>query len=98
MGQGFNLPSRDGRKLSCERLNDFELSAITNDWRALCSSVLESTPLGNRTLTQLQFDAMVRSPYLHMTETEASSFEQRRLRISEIADLLAKMRNAARTP
>jgi hypothetical protein len=44
-------------------------------------------------LTRQQYTALQKSSYLHMTEEEAYEYDNRRLRIGEICEFLAKFRS-----
>jgi hypothetical protein len=44
-------------------------------------------------LTRLQYEALQRSSYLRMSQSEADLYDERRVRIAELCELLAKFRN-----
>jgi len=60
-----------------ERLTDDETNALS----------MELGPL-----TRLQFEALLNSPYLRMSKSDADAWDRRRVRIGAISDCLAKVR------
>ena len=44
-------------------------------------------------LTRLQYEALQRSSYLRMSQSEAEEYDKRRLTIGELCELLAKYKS-----
>jgi hypothetical protein len=53
---------------------------------------IERLSAEHSSLAKKQYEALQKSPYVRMSASEAATYDERRLRIGEICDLLAKFR------
>jgi hypothetical protein len=56
------------------------------------ASEIASLSAEHASLARQQYLALQKSPYIRMSASEAAAYDERRLRIGEICDLLAKCR------
>jgi hypothetical protein len=54
---------------------------------------LDRLSLEHSALARQQYEALQKSPYINMTCQDAEAYDQRRLRIGEICQLLARFRS-----
>jgi hypothetical protein len=51
--------------------------------------------VGLSLLTKLQYEALQRSSYLRMSQSEAEAYDERRIRIGQICEILVEVRENA---
>jgi hypothetical protein len=56
-------------------------------------AVSERIPAELSDLCKLQFEALQKSSYVHMSHSDAEAYDRRRVRIGELYELLAKSKN-----
>jgi len=59
----------------------------------LPSCIIENLSEEHASLARQQYEALQKSPYVRMSESEARVYDERRLRIGEICELLAEFRS-----
>jgi hypothetical protein len=57
------------------------------------ASEIASLSAEHASLAKQQYESLQKSPYIRMSASEAAAYDERRLRIGEICDLLAKFRS-----